>query len=619
MKRNSKRGFTIVELVIVIAVIAVLAAVLIPTFISIVKKANTSSDIQLVKNLNIILASEAAAEGKNATMTDALKDAEENGYSVEKLTPTNSDNEILWDSLNDCFVLKEKDKTELNYCGASKDVTEVNNVNLFKIYSTARPLTVNDAGVATSEYSIYLGEGAIADTVTALQVSTGIDVGNTAGLTAISYVNSDAAQSVIIRTGSYDTVLTVNAPNDTVKHYSQANSVDVIAVASASYHEFGDIQGNISLASGRVVAENGAKASAIVITATADQINAGSNAVVIKADNTAAPQIPIVVPEDVKTAIEDKIGSDAIKASEGSVVTDSTAIENMNKFAGGLGTEASPYLIATAEQWKNLCDLCENDSDYSETTGKFFKVINDIDVSGFETLYEDNPNATVNYFAGKIDFTGRSISGFTTANCEGCAVFVNVEGDDVVFENVTMYTTTLSYDSGTVVALELTDCVYGNVTFRNINVYGSATGINTNNNGLIASLAGYCSGYGSTYNYSFENCNIYANVTGSKYVAAFLGAGGFGNNGTITFKNCKNYGIFISTGSSASMLISNCSYFSSRWGGNTKIIVDSCQNLGSIIGANAQYSTLLMNPIIGEVFYTDCATLNGEALGRLGL
>ena len=35
--RNSRKGFTIVELVIVIAVIAILAAVLIPTFSSLIK------------------------------------------------------------------------------------------------------------------------------------------------------------------------------------------------------------------------------------------------------------------------------------------------------------------------------------------------------------------------------------------------------------------------------------------------------------------------------------------------------------------------------------------------------------------------------------------------------
>ena len=43
MKRNNKKGFTIVELVIVIAVIAILAGVLIPTFTGVVDKAQASA------------------------------------------------------------------------------------------------------------------------------------------------------------------------------------------------------------------------------------------------------------------------------------------------------------------------------------------------------------------------------------------------------------------------------------------------------------------------------------------------------------------------------------------------------------------------------------------------
>ena len=50
MKRNNKKGFTIVELVIVIAVIAILSAVLIPTFGGIVDKANKSAAQQEARN-----------------------------------------------------------------------------------------------------------------------------------------------------------------------------------------------------------------------------------------------------------------------------------------------------------------------------------------------------------------------------------------------------------------------------------------------------------------------------------------------------------------------------------------------------------------------------------------
>ncbi len=50
MRTNRKKGFTITELVIVIAVIAVLAAVLIPTFASVVSSANESKAMQNCHN-----------------------------------------------------------------------------------------------------------------------------------------------------------------------------------------------------------------------------------------------------------------------------------------------------------------------------------------------------------------------------------------------------------------------------------------------------------------------------------------------------------------------------------------------------------------------------------------
>lgn len=51
MRKNNRKGFTIVELVIVIAVIAILAGVLIPTFASITNKAKDSAALQEATNV----------------------------------------------------------------------------------------------------------------------------------------------------------------------------------------------------------------------------------------------------------------------------------------------------------------------------------------------------------------------------------------------------------------------------------------------------------------------------------------------------------------------------------------------------------------------------------------
>lgn len=64
MKRNNKKGFTIVELVIVIAVIGILAAVLIPTFSNVIEKANASAALQAAKNAQTEAMVEFYADGE---------------------------------------------------------------------------------------------------------------------------------------------------------------------------------------------------------------------------------------------------------------------------------------------------------------------------------------------------------------------------------------------------------------------------------------------------------------------------------------------------------------------------------------------------------------------------
>ena len=78
---KNKRGFTIVELVIVIAVVAVLAAVLIPTFSSIIENANISADTQAVRNMNTFLSAEVAKGTAPKGGDELITTLEENGFS----------------------------------------------------------------------------------------------------------------------------------------------------------------------------------------------------------------------------------------------------------------------------------------------------------------------------------------------------------------------------------------------------------------------------------------------------------------------------------------------------------------------------------------------------------
>ena len=74
MKKMNKKGFTIVELVIVIAVIAILAAVLIPTFTGIIKKGQDSATLQEANAAyKIYVASRDYASGATAEQSLVVK------------------------------------------------------------------------------------------------------------------------------------------------------------------------------------------------------------------------------------------------------------------------------------------------------------------------------------------------------------------------------------------------------------------------------------------------------------------------------------------------------------------------------------------------------------------
>ena len=263
MKRNDKRGFTIVELVVVIAVVAILAAVLIPTFASVIRKANVSNDVALVRNLNEGLKIEEVGGKKNDTMTDALNVAKDYGYEVEKLTPRSS-GEILWDSVNNRFALLDENGDAV-YKDESKTLST--GANLWKIVNNAEEAANN------TKYSSYIKGNATIDTLT---VTNGVDVGENK-VNELTYLNTTGiAKTVTIRTNGGN--LTVNAATDEVNHHNNLTSVNVQAVAPNSYHEYGSV-GFVSVTSGRVEVKEGAKIVTIYAAAATAKIDAAANTV----------------------------------------------------------------------------------------------------------------------------------------------------------------------------------------------------------------------------------------------------------------------------------------------------------------------------------------------------
>lgn len=200
--------------------------------------------------------------------------------ALDKLTPGDVDDlleieNLVWNSKYNLFGINYDGVIDYANCEISPDLTE-------------------DVWVFTDTYvagnnPIYLTG---TNTTGILNISTSLDCGSNKDIETVNYVNHDEPKSVVIRTCSDNTTLVVDAPNDTVKHYDKANHVVVESVAMHSYHEFGQILGNITLNAGNVVVEEGCSASAVVIDLTAEEL---ATVTTIAADNTQEPEVPIIL------------------------------------------------------------------------------------------------------------------------------------------------------------------------------------------------------------------------------------------------------------------------------------------------------------------------------------
>ncbi len=310
MKKLNKKAFTIVELVIVIAVIAILAAILIPTFTNVVENARQSNDTQVVRQLNNAVAIESAYnQGKKpATMHEAVQIADAYGYRVGQIV-AKSQLSIAWDNHNKRFVLLDESQGDygkfvfpINETSNDEGlIAEKDTINYFVVRQS-----VPTEG-RSALYSIYASpEWKGGDSIT---VSVGFDAGDQT-FKSITYNHNDSNNflTVGIRTNSYETALIVNAPHDTINHYDIAGSVNVIESAMASYHEYGKVP-FLEVSKGRIALEEGAEVEKLHFNTKTESLNDTQDEVLTKStiafdDIIVAAAEGVTLPEFSRDTVE---------------------------------------------------------------------------------------------------------------------------------------------------------------------------------------------------------------------------------------------------------------------------------------------------------------------------
>lgn len=200
---SKRKGFTIVELVIVIAVIAILAAVLIPTLSSVVDEAKISVVSQLAANFNKAVVGREAVEKPIETMYDVMCALDDYGFDEKDAIDEDGEYCTVWDSEKKSFVVFDREqKIVCNDEGSPTLRTKL--------------WQVVDAMPDEQYTSLYLAESFAENIINA---EVGIDVGNNDEIEKIIYTDiDDIVKDIIIRVKDRETFVDdSNKGNDNVR------------------------------------------------------------------------------------------------------------------------------------------------------------------------------------------------------------------------------------------------------------------------------------------------------------------------------------------------------------------------------------------------------------------
>ena len=551
MKRTTKKGFTIVELVIVIAVIAILAAVLIPNISRLVKKAQISSDLSLVRNLNMALETESATMDY-PTAYSAFQAVKENGYDIAKIEAKASNNQILYDEVNKCFAYMNGSKLEY-YPNSTKSDKTTPDYQLWAVYT-------DSTKAKDSKYSVYWN-GASGTEMTLS--NAGFDAGDTTG-NKITYKGS---QSVIIRTNGGE--LTVNAPSGHVEHYGLAKTVDIQKISGTTYIEMG---------------------------------------IVGKMTTTAAAMHVVIKPTAVVGELNNK--SPKLVIENGGFVA-GLATGSEGPSSGAVATTNNVISVSTYEQ---LQGMAMASTVGVNLTGKTIELANDIDLTGkdwkpfgFDENYPfegtiDGKGYTIKGLSPN-GYNSEAIITNVTNKASGTAYGFICIANNATVKNINFVDVNIAIENGLAVGAVVGDARGSSLTIENVTVSGSVSA--KDKVGGFVGLAGYKETKVENFDLKIMNCTNNANVTAimtDNYNRAGGFVGGLGGSDkckTVTFTKCVNNGNVHVTGKKEIQTVE----------GNKGLIVMAGGFIGSI---NDTYNTATKK--YGKTYNVDADCVNNGTI-----
>ena len=471
------------ELVIVIAVIAVLAAVLIPTFANIIQRANESNDISLARNMNTLLATEQVGGESPSSMEDVMFILDQNGYGLDNLNPTADGNMFIWNSEDNRLVYVDSDGNVL-YSENGK-YTTIDDLSATSYLTVSNEEEIDKwVDLATNGIGIYLENDITLAENKTFNKPVSIDTAAYKLTGNVTY-NVSTECSFIIK-GTVGEV-EINAPEGTVYNYSSADKITIKAIDSASYHEYGSVD--------ELVVETSNSASHIVIE---------NNAIIKTLTVNGSAQIE---------NNNGYIGTVGGTASESSGIT----ATNPNEYE---------YLIGSYADLANFRDKINAGDEFD---GMTVKLTANINLTGrawtpIANFYreESSNGATRYFFKGTFDGDGNSIIGLSTAgfSLDNAAIGRNGTTPD---DNSNI----MEYAYGLFGIVKNATIINLNMTNVNINLPATSSRISDS----VGAIVGYAEGL------TMRNCTVSGSVMGGDAVGGLVGRCYYNS---VTIENCVN-------------------------------------------------------------------------------
>ena len=594
MNRNTKKGFTIVELIIVIAVIGILAAVLIPTFSGLIRNSQEAKDTALVRNLNVLLKMDNT---KHESMRSVVEALDKQGADITKLTAAITENRILWDSEADLFAYLNKGtdgKETISYI-PDFDGTPLESKYKYWIVSDST------ADVAGKDYSVYWrGKG-----MPELTVYTGFDCGK-AKFDKIIYT-SDKQQDVSLYINGGD--LVVSTENKGTQHL-YGNVVNAtITTGNDCLYVHGTIA-NATVKGGKVVADGG-----LVMVAAAESgvtmVGQNGGIVAKTADAGTLPDTVKVSTDAEKSAYALEIGTAAELASFRDMVNSGMTYAGLTvKLTADIDLSSqgnwNPIGNRYASNGKSVVDTTKNDE--NKAYRKAFKgtfdgqghtisglFINTADASykGVKMNNSDSTYAALFGYVDKATVKNFTVNGFVSG-CDVAGV-IGILGEkctvDGIVSNVTVGGKAGENEdklargkAGGLINMTKGD----GSTIKNCTNNGRVTSTKKDNG--IGDYAGGIIALIQHDNITIENCKNTGDIsTYAYYVGGIVGAASDNASGRTQFKveikKCENTGNIILTDDCVNPKNDGVGAIIGMCGANSAVTIsDGCTNKGTISG-----------------------------------